>query len=156
MFPSLTNFLQTSGSAAREKDVLRVLEAGISGFPGLSAPVPTVTAIALNPGNTTYSYVVTAIGDFGAITAASATVSTRNNSALSASAYNRINWSPVADAVGYTISRTAGGIGQGVIAVVAAGNIQACEPAGAQVPPSFPTMPPFEVHDTGLAVQGNP
>ena len=158
MFPSLTNFLQTSGSAARENDVLRVLEAGISGFPGLAAPVPTVAAIGTNPGSTTYSYTVTAIGPFGAISTVSATVSTKNNPQLSGTAYNRINWGPVPDAVGYTISRTAGGGGQGIVAVVAAGNTQACEsmPAGALVPPAFPLMPSFELHDIGLAVLNVP
>jgi len=156
MFPSLPNFIQQSGSAARDVDVLRVLEAGISGYPGLAAPNPQVVAIALNPGTTVYSYTVTAISAFGAISTASATVIVKNNSALSTTAYNRINWSRVPDAVGYTISRTVGGLSQGIIAVVAAGNGLQCLPPGALVPPSHPMLPSFEIHDTGLAVLNNP
>jgi hypothetical protein len=41
---------------------------------------------------------------------------------------------------------------QGIIAVVPSGNLLECEPAGALVPPSFPLLPQFELHDTGLPV----
>lgn len=64
-----------------------------------------------------------------------------NNTSLSQAAYNRINWAPVRDAVGYTVSRVTGGPSQGIIAVVPAGNRLECEPAGALVTPSFPLLP---------------
>ena len=153
LFSALPNGLSARGQQATAADLLRLLEAAtLSGFPGLSAPVPTVKAIALAPGSTNYSYTVTAIAACGASSTASATVTVTNNASLSGAAYNRLNWAPLRDAVGYSVSRTVGGPSQGVIAVVPAGNLLECEPAGALVPPDFPLLPAFQLRDTGLPV----
>jgi hypothetical protein len=136
--------------------VLRVLEALTVNIPAIpQPPQPSVTAIALAPGSTTYTYQVIAITHFGSIYYPSQTVSVQNVATLSTAAYNRINWNPVQGAVGYAVNRTSGGPGAGVIAVVAAGRLLACEPAVALVQPSFPMMPSFEVHDTGLPILGD-
>ena len=159
LFPALPNGLSARGQQARALDLLQLLEAAtISGFPGLSAPVPTVKAMALAPGSTSYGYVVTAIAACGASSTASATVTVTNNATLSAAAFNAggafnsIRWNPVQGAVGYTVSRVTGGPTQGIIAVVPAGNMLECEPAGALVPPDFPLHPAFQLRDPGLPV----
>ena len=158
LFPNLPNGLSARGQQARALDLLQLLEVTISGFPGLPAPVPTVKAMALAPGSTPYAYTVTAIAACGASSTVSATVTVTNNATLSAvafnagGAFNSIRWNPTSGAVGYSISRTVGGSAQGIIAVVPEGNMLECEPAGALVRPSFPLLPQFDLHDTGLPV----
>lgn len=158
MYPNLPNGLPR-GLQARPFDLLSLLEAYTTGLPGLAAPNPTVTAHALTPGFTTYAYTVTAIAAFGTTaqmcSTASPTVQVINQASLNNAAYNQINWGPVRDAAGYVVTRVTGGPNQGVIAVVSAGAILDCEPAGALVQPSFPLLPPFEIHDIGLTVLGS-
>ena len=149
---TLPNGLSVRGSQARALDLLHLLEVATLGLPGLAAPNPTATAQALAPGSTPYGYTVTAIAALGATSTVSRTITVNNNAALSGAAYNRINWGPIPDAVGYTVSRVTGGPSQGVIAVVPAAALLECVPAGALVPPAFPLLPPFELHDTGLPV----
>ena len=149
---TLPNGLCTRGLQAPALYLLRLLENATLGFPGLAAPNPTVTAQALAAGSTPYAYTVTAIAALGATSTASRTVQVTNNASLSGAAYNRINWGPIPDAVGYTVSRVTGGPSQGVIAVVPAAALLECVPAGALVPPAFPLLPPFELHDTNLPV----
>ena len=158
---SLPNGLHPRGAQVRALDLLHLLEIVTIGLPdgpeepcrpGLAAPNPTVTAQALAPGSTPYAYRVTAIAALGVVSTASGFVQVLNVASLSNAAFNRINWAPVPDAVGYTVSRTTGGPGQGVIAVVPAGALLECNPVGALVPPSFPLLPPYQLHDTGLPV----
>jgi hypothetical protein len=149
---SLPINLQPGGLQASHYSLVQLLEVANLGFT-LAAPVPAVTAVGTASGATAYSYTVTCWSALGTTSTVSATVSVNNVATLSAAAYNRINWSPVpGPVVGYTVNRTVGGPSQGVIAVVAAGNVLSCFPPGALVSPSFPLMPAFELHDTGLGV----
>ncbi|HEY9139662.1 MAG TPA: hypothetical protein VIN93_02160 [Bryobacteraceae bacterium] len=151
MFPTnLPAGLMPTGAQVRPLDLLRLLESASLGYPGLAAPAVAVTPIGTAIGTTSYSYQVTAVSALGTISTVSPVASVNNVPALSNAAFNRINWSPVPDAAGYVVTRSAGGPSQGIIAVVTAG--KQCEPAGALVPPSFPLMPALEVHDTGLPV----
>jgi hypothetical protein len=159
LFSSLPNGLSARGQNATAADLIRLLSAAIlPGFPALRAPTVSVKAQSLAPEATPYAYTVTAIAPAGVSSTASAAVTTTNNATLSPAAlnaggaFNSINWSNVPGAVGYSISRTVGGPSQGVIAVVPAGNMLECEPAGALVTPAFPLLPQFELHDTGLPV----
>lgn len=154
MFPNLPNSLQFSGATVSPLDLLRLCEAEVLGVPRLLAPTPIIAAVGTLAGTATattnYNYQITALSALGATSTVSATVTCKHVAQLSASEYVQINWSPVPDAVGYLITRTAGGSGQGVIAVITAGGQS--EPAGALVPASFPMMQPIEVHDTALPV----
>jgi hypothetical protein len=107
-------------------------------------------------GSTAYAYSVGAIAGslvtFGASSTTSRTIPVSNGASLSDAVFNQINWSPVVDAVGYAVYRDTGGPGQGVIAIVPAGALLECNPAGALVRATFPLNPPYQVNDTGLPV----
>jgi hypothetical protein len=137
-----------TGAQVRPLELLRLLESATLGYPGLAAPAVVVTAIATPNGATAYSYTVTAISALAAISTVSPVASVKNVPVLSSAAFNRVSWDRIEGAAGYVISRTVGGLTQGIIGVVTATHIS--EPAGALVPRSMPLMPELEFWDTGL------
>ena len=89
---------------------------GAMGTPG----TPTVTATGTT-GATTYGYKIVSIDTrSGLQTTPAGTEGTASdgNAALSATNYNAISWTAVANAVGYRVYRTTGGATQGLIATL--------------------------------------
>jgi hypothetical protein len=121
--------------------------------PPSAAPTPTVTNGG-TAGSTSYSYRLVAIsvnGTYSALGTAGTTAT--GNATLSATNYNVITWTPVADAAGYLIVRSAGGAAQGTIGAVGIGTntfidfgqgvqtgTTATQPYGLPVTPGAPTV----------------
>ncbi|MDL2342454.1 MAG: right-handed parallel beta-helix repeat-containing protein, partial [Patescibacteria group bacterium] len=87
----------------------RLQVAGGSIFQGISAPAqPTVTNIG-TAGSTSYTYTVTATTATGETAAAPVRTTTTGNATLNGTNFNRISWTAVTGASGYTVYRTASG-----------------------------------------------
>ena len=98
-------------------DGISIVGAAISPIPTPATPTVTPTGGASG----SYSYIVVATGVPGGFAPSAAGSTAAGPTTLSATAYNTINWTAVANATGYIIYRSAGGSTQGKIAAVAAG-----------------------------------
>lgn len=84
----------------------------------LITPAAPLVAPQGVPGSSTYRYRVAALNAAGHSIASLEGVTTLGAAVLSATSFNRIQWTPVARATGYRVYRTAGGPTQGVIGLV--------------------------------------
>lgn len=97
-----------------------------------AAPTITTSGIA---GSTTYTYIVTAVTEYGETVASSSGSTATGNATLASTNKNKISWTAVTGAMGYNVYRTVGGATTGKI-----------------------TSVPFEygtyIYDTGIAADG--
>jgi len=85
----------------------------INVYVALTTPVSLVVTQSGSAGAATYSYRVSAFNDNGETLACTAVNTTTGNATLSASNYNKLDWTAVSNATGYNIwGRTATGLAQ--------------------------------------------
>jgi hypothetical protein len=78
-------------------------------LPPIATPAGVTVAPVGTPGSTTYSYVVTAVTEYGETIASNTATTTTGNATLSGANLNRITIPMVPSAAGYRIYRTVGG-----------------------------------------------
>lgn len=82
--------------------------------PIVTPAAPTVTPQG-TPGSTTYTYVVTAVNEYGETVASPTGSTATGNATLNGSNFNRLTWAAVPSSSGYRIYRTVGGGSAGLI-----------------------------------------
>jgi hypothetical protein len=90
---------------------------------------PTITPQGTT-GATTYGYKIVATNGSGVTAASTEGTTATGNATLSSSNFNRISWTAVTGATGYTVYRTTGGATQGLISTITLGSTVTLDDTG--------------------------
>lgn len=138
----------TTAAGSGTLSIAPVIRATVTNRGTLATPAaPTVTPTGGAAGS--YTYAVSAVNSVGDTVASTTTTIANGPTTLDASHFNTITWTPVPNATGYRVRRTAGGPSTGQIAVTTGNDPLDCSVKDTGLAGSVYTLPGSNAADAG-------